>query len=102
MRVLIQNCLSHKFLSPKKTWVSNPEEAEDFEKTLRAWTEIDERKLSGVRIVLNLGSGIPDVALASVGTEHACGRGLIQNPNGGGGGFRTIKRSNPFREEKGQ
>jgi hypothetical protein len=73
MRVLIQNCLSGKFYSRKKTWVADPEKAEDFQKTLRAWTEIDERKLSGVRIVLKIADGVPDVPLANIGTERAGG-----------------------------
>jgi hypothetical protein len=91
MRVLIQNCLTSKFFSPKKTWVSDPEKAEDFQKTLRAWSEIDERKLSGVRIVLNLGDGVPDVALANVGTEEACGE-----PSG----FKMAEQpANPVRDE---
>lgn len=81
MRVLIQNCLTNKFFSPKKTWVSDPEKAEDFEKTLRAWTEIDERKLSGVRIILKVGDGTPDVPLANVATERAYG---------GPSGFKSI------------
>ena len=76
MRVLIQNCLSEKFLSAKGTWISDVNKAQNFEKTLRAWTQIDERKLSGVRIVLKLGDGLPDVPLANVGTETACGKGL--------------------------
>jgi hypothetical protein len=74
MRVLIQDCLSGKFYSRKKTWVADPEKAEDFQKTLRAWAEIDEQKLSGVRIVLRIADGVPDVPLANVGTDQACGR----------------------------
>lgn len=74
MRVLIQNCLTNKFLSPRKAWVADVEKAEDFQKTLRAWAEIDEQKLSGVRIVLNIGPGVPDVALANIGTDQACSK----------------------------
>jgi hypothetical protein len=73
MRVLIQNCLNNKFYSARKTWVAEATRAEDFQKTLRAWAEIDDRKLSGVRIVLNMGDGAPEVPLANVGTEEACG-----------------------------
>jgi hypothetical protein len=76
VRVLIQNCLTGKFLSPRKTWVADSDKAQNFEKTLRAWSEIDERKLSGVRIVLNLGDGLPDLPLSNVGTDVACGKGL--------------------------
>jgi hypothetical protein len=81
MRVLIQDCLSGKFYSRKKTWVVDPEKAEDFQKTLRAWAEIDEQKLSGVRIVLKIGEGVPEVRLANVGTERACGRSEPPPPN---------------------
>jgi hypothetical protein len=74
VRVLIQNCLTGKFLSSKRRWTRAVEEAEDFQKTLRAWSAIDESKLSGVRIILQLGNGVPDVQLGQVGTEQACGR----------------------------
>ena len=80
MRVLIQDCLSGKFYSRKKTWIADPEKAEDFQKSLRAWAEIDEQKLSGVRIVLKISDGVPDVRLANVGTERACGRSESPSP----------------------
>jgi hypothetical protein len=73
---LIQNCLNHKFLSPQKTWVVDPARAENFEKTLRAWGEIDEQRLTGVRIVLDFEENVPDVPLANVGKDTACGKGL--------------------------
>jgi hypothetical protein len=76
VRVLIQNCLTNKFFSSTKLWVTDPDQAENFEKTLRAWAEIDERKLSGVRIVLHVGEGVPEIPLANVGTDSACGKGL--------------------------
>jgi hypothetical protein len=72
MRVVIQNCFTEEFLSPDRTWISDVEKAENFEKTLRAWAEIDERQLSGVRIVLHIGDGVPDVPLATVGGDKAC------------------------------
>jgi hypothetical protein len=88
VRVLIQNCLTNKFLSQNKLWTADISHAENFEKTLRAWAEIDERKLSGVRIVLNFGEGVPDVPLASVGTHSACGKTLR---------LRTVAQQNRFR-----
>jgi hypothetical protein len=77
VRVLIQNCLTGKFLGPSKKWVSDPKNALNFEKTLRAWTQIDDAKLSGVRIVLNVGEGVPDVPLAKIGDKDACGNTVI-------------------------
>lgn len=49
-------------------WVSTVGKACDFQKTLRAWVEIDEWQLSGVQIVLNFEGAAVDVLLASVGT----------------------------------
>jgi hypothetical protein len=66
MRVLIQNCLTNKFLSPNHKWVNAADQAQNYEKTLRAWSEIDDRKLSGVRIVLHTGDGHPEIQLATV------------------------------------
>ena len=72
MRVVIQNCFTEEFLSADRTWTADVEKAANFEKTLRAWAEIDEHGLSGVRIVLHLGNGVPDVPLATVGGDKAC------------------------------
>lgn len=72
MRVVIQNCITEEFLSRDRTWIADVEKAENFEKTLRAWAEIDEQRLSSVRIVLHLGNGVPDVPLATVGGNKAC------------------------------
>jgi hypothetical protein len=79
VRVLIQNCLTGKFLSTGRRWTVHAAQAEDFQKTLRAWTAIDEEKLSGVRIILQLGEGVPDVQLGQVGTEQACGKRIAEN-----------------------
>jgi hypothetical protein len=74
--VLIQNCLNGKFLSSNRNWTADTKRAQNFEKTLRAWAEIDDHRLSGVRIVLDVGEGIPKIPLANVGTEQACGSQL--------------------------
>jgi hypothetical protein len=79
VRVLIQNCLTGKFLSATRRWTVRVEQAEDFQKTLRAWSAIDEGRLSGVRIILQLGDGAPDVPLANVGTQAACGKTSVVN-----------------------
>lgn len=52
MRVLIQNCLTKKFLAGSRAWTAEPEKAVDFETSLRAWGEIDERSLTGVQIIV--------------------------------------------------
>jgi predicted mannosyl-3-phosphoglycerate phosphatase (HAD superfamily) len=67
-------------LSPSHTWTPESEKALNFEKTLRAWAAIDERRLTGVRIVLNVGDGAPDIPLANVGPGSACAKGSNPPP----------------------
>ena len=52
MPIVIQDCVTGKFAAPGGRWTKNVSKALRFEQVLRAWDEIDERALSGVRILL--------------------------------------------------
>ena len=52
MPILIQHSVTGKFVAPKGHWTRNFEKALRFDQVLRAWDEIGERKLSGIRIVI--------------------------------------------------
>jgi hypothetical protein len=51
MPILIQDCVTGKYAAPGGRWTRNVGKALRFEQVLRAWDEIDERSLSGVRIL---------------------------------------------------
>jgi hypothetical protein len=52
MQVIIQHCRTGKFLEQNGEWTKDPELAQDFGQSLRAWEEVDRRRLSEVRILL--------------------------------------------------
>jgi hypothetical protein len=52
MPIVIQDSTTGKFAAPKGGWTSNIAKALRFEQVLRAWDEIGERGLRGVRILL--------------------------------------------------
>jgi hypothetical protein len=52
MPILIQDFASGHYLSADGRWTKQISKALQFEQVLRAWDEIDERMLSGVRIVV--------------------------------------------------
>lgn len=51
MPVLIQDFESGQYLATDGRWTNQTKKALRFEQLLRAWEAIDERKLSGVRMV---------------------------------------------------
>jgi hypothetical protein len=51
MPVLIQDFESGQYLGADGRWTNQIKKALKFEQLLRAWETIDEKKLSGVRIV---------------------------------------------------
>jgi len=51
MSIVIQDCVTGKYAAPGGRWTKNVAKALRFEQVLRAWDEIDERSLSGVRIL---------------------------------------------------
>ena len=51
MPILIQDCVTGKYAAPGGRWTRNVGKALRFEQVLRAWDEIGERSLSGVRIL---------------------------------------------------
>ena len=52
MPVLIQDFATGNFATANGRWTKQLRKAMQFSQVLRAWEEIDERRLSGVRIVL--------------------------------------------------
>jgi hypothetical protein len=52
MPIVIQDSTTGKFVAPKGKWTRNLRRALRFEQVLRAWDEIGERGLRGVRILL--------------------------------------------------
>jgi hypothetical protein len=52
MSIVIQDSKSGKFATPDGGWTRNLAKAISFDQALRAWEEIGERGLSGVRILL--------------------------------------------------
>jgi hypothetical protein len=51
MPIVIQDSTTGKFAAPKGKWTKNLAKALRFEQVLRAWDEIGERGLRGVRIL---------------------------------------------------
>jgi hypothetical protein len=51
MPIVIQDCVTGKYAAPEGRWTKNVAKALRFEQVLRAWDEIGERGLSGVRIL---------------------------------------------------
>ena len=52
MPIVIQDSTTGKYAAPKGRWTHNIAKALRFEQVLRAWDEIGERGLRGVRILL--------------------------------------------------
>ena len=52
MSIVIQDFKSGKFAAPNGRWTRNLAKAICFDQALRAWEEIGERRISGVRILL--------------------------------------------------
>jgi hypothetical protein len=69
MKVLIRNCLTSKFLTANGTWSKQMGEAADFNQSLRAWEEIDRRKLSGIEIVLSFDAREEEMAIQVNGCQ---------------------------------
>ena len=53
MPIVIQDCVTGKFAAPRGRWTKNLTHALRFEQVLRAWDEIGDRGLSGVRILFS-------------------------------------------------
>jgi hypothetical protein len=51
MPIVIQDSVTGKYAAPEGRWTRNAAKALRFEQVLRAWDEIGERGLSGVRIL---------------------------------------------------
>jgi hypothetical protein len=51
MPIVIQDSATGKYAAPEGRWTRNVAKALRFEQVLRAWDEIGERGLSGVRIL---------------------------------------------------
>lgn len=51
MPIVIQDCVTGRYAAPGGRWTKNVGKALRFEQVLRAWDEIGERGLSGVRIL---------------------------------------------------
>ena len=52
MSILIQHFASGLYLADDGRWTKTVGKALQFDQALRAWEEVDERNLSGVRIVM--------------------------------------------------
>lgn len=51
MPILIQDFATGNYLTPSGVWTNSIQKAIQFEQVLRAWEEIEERSLCGVRII---------------------------------------------------
>lgn len=51
MPILIQDLASDAFLTAEGEWTPRPQQAVSFDRVLRAWDEVYDRSLCGVRIV---------------------------------------------------
>jgi hypothetical protein len=72
MPIVIQDCVSGKYAAPEGRWTKNVAKALRFEQVLRAWDEIGERGLSGVRILFwpeQESSGVLVGAVQDYGTQ---------------------------------
>jgi hypothetical protein len=77
MRVLIQNCANSLFVGPQGTWTIKPDDALDFERTLRAVRYLNDLKLKDVQIVLRFDGRGEDVVLAAAAPHAGSARGSV-------------------------
>ena len=66
MPILIQDFASGAFLTAEGEWTQRPQQALSFDQVLRAWDEVYERSLCGVRIVFQSKEKEPRRTVAAV------------------------------------
>jgi hypothetical protein len=60
MPLVVQDPTTGRFVAPNGRWTRNLKKAMSFDQVLRAWDEIAERGLLGVRILLKRGNDDSD------------------------------------------
>jgi hypothetical protein len=82
MPVFIQHSITGEYVAPQGCWTGNVQKAKAFDQVLRAWEEIEERRLSGIQIIIRSRDGTDEqtiqVAIGANDSMNTTSRSLLR------------------------